>query len=361
MVEIDTESIRILKSCSYYSDVCFGSFLSYFSLISEEKKAIKQAYIDQFPWRKKVLEQDLDLLLSTYEQPLVFNALQRFYSRGGVEDTFKKIIEVTQELLSIKATPPFHIVDSLPGIFADKSWDAMSVDSEDELKFRIKEGLYYKKQVLTHGYFEFIIAHEVIHWMVSQFSKKYIPYTSPLEEGLCDYLSAFLLFQKKIVPSLVVKNFYIFNRSSKEPDDLWATYWSFCKKIDSVAFNRGVGEIIKIIKNGRDNLFKMNISHCRKSPKSSFPDETTLHQEIFSADNLILIDIDSYIALQTSIIMSKDGHIRFDSIQKDTGLPSEILKSSIVKLVNRGLIVQENKNDLFQTMKNLTSNIKYTV
>ena len=203
--------IEALKYATYYHGAQFGDFPYFFNQIE-----IDETFSHIEPWLRPLFQEDLGRIKSLAETHEIQSVFEYFNNEDAFLKQYYRIILGFSALFDINEKPPLRLVDNLPDPFSDKAWDAMCVDAQDEKKFSIPKGIYYRKAVLTHCYFEFVIAHEIAHWIVGLNSEKHIPYVTLFEEGLCDLLGAYFLNEQSIVPVGAITNLLAYNRALKQ-------------------------------------------------------------------------------------------------------------------------------------------------
>ncbi|MEE8341195.1 MAG: hypothetical protein V3R52_03775 [Candidatus Neomarinimicrobiota bacterium] len=347
--------IEALKYATYYYGAQFGDFSYFFNQIE-----IDETFSHIEPWLRPSFQENLHRIKSLAETHEIQSVFEYFNNEDAFLKQYHRIILGFSDLFDINEMPSLRLVDNFPDPFSDKGWDAMSVDGQDEEKFSIPKGIYYRKAVLTHCYFEFVIAHEIAHWIVSCNSKKHVPYVTLFEEGLCDLLGAFILIEHSIVPVGTITNLFAYNRALKPQNSLWYAYWTYCKATISIVIEDGFDEIIKIIKSGRENIWKFPIQsgslnnedyHAKSNIKN-------LICALLKADMLYTIPAEEFIVLKTSLQYAEE-YVNAGVMAKDLKISPDRLNSILTNLANRGLIVIESDDMIYQPSAILPDNIRY--
>jgi len=347
--------IEALKYATYYHGAQFGDFPYFFNQIE-----IDETFSHIEPWLRPLFQEDLGRIKSLAETHEIQSVFEYFNNEDAFLKQYYRIILGFSALFDINEKPPLRLVDNLPDPFSDKAWDAMCVDAQDEKKFSIPKGIYYRKAVLTHCYFEFVIAHEIAHWIVGLNSEKHIPYVTLFEEGLCDLLGAYFLNEQSIVPVGAITNLLAYNRALKPQNSLWYAYWTYCKATISIVIEDGFDEIINIIKSGRENIRKFPIQggslnnedyHAKSNIKN-------LICALLKADMLYTIPAEEFMVLKTSLQYAEE-YINPGVIAKDLKISTDRLNSILTNLAKRGLIVIESDDTIYQPSAILPDNINY--
>lgn len=348
---------RPLKAAAYYHGAAFGSF----DIFNLDDETLGQGTGDlaSNPWRRDLIQRELDRLEQLSTSPVLARELASFYAPQGVQNRFVALLDRTRDLLGFDDEPSLHLVDSLPSSVASRDWDAMSVDRKDEKYFRAPAGIYFKKTLLTHCYFEYVISHELIHWAISQKSVDYFPHTSAYEEGLCDLLSLYVLLGQNLLPLEALVNLIVYNRVLQPHDKPWHTYWKFCKAWLAAAAKGGIQETIRTGKAGR-GLVAAGI------PLSalSINDDPLLWQMMsiaFEAEGAMAIDIDDYIVLEATLRKREPGKTSINDLCDFLKLPHGTIVAAADRLARLNLLSQEDSDILYQANSQMPSNIKFSL
>ena len=352
---MNESNLKALKCVTYYHGAQFGDFSFFFKQIE-----IDETFSHIEMWLRQLFQEDLSRIRSLAKTPEIKTVLESFNNEEGFLKQYDKIISGYSILFDIKEMPSLHLVDKLPEPFSCKEWDAVSVDDQDEKKFSIPKGVYYRKAVLTHCYFEFVIAHELSHWIVSLHSKSYIPYVTLFEEGLCDLLGAYILNKHSIIPIDAITNLFAYNRALKPSDSLWYAYWSYCKAAMNIALGNGFDKILDIIKSGRGNIREFSIQggSLNNEDDHAKSDIKNLICALLKADMLYTIPAEEFMVLKTNFQYAEE-HINPEKMAKDLKISPGRLNSILANLASRGLIVIESDNMIYQPSVILSDNIKY--
>jgi hypothetical protein len=143
--------------------------------------------------------------------------------------------------------------------------------------------------------------------VISRYSKVYFPYVTLFEEGICDLLAAYILYNNSIVPTSAVTNIFVYNRSLKPQTSLWYAYWAYCRAVVNLALKNGFEVIIELVKSGRENIRKFPIQSAvsiNESPRAE-SDLKDLACAFLKAD--ALYNVKDVLWAEQSKIPSKQG------------------------------------------------------
>jgi len=334
--------IKCLKQTAYYCGSSFGNFPKFFQTL-ESGSYLRDSILSS----TRTYKAELDRLVSLSLTNDMSQIISSYQEEKNFYDNFNRIATHAANMFNITNLPKLHIVDDLPGRFKDKPWDSMSVDKNDCLNFSIAEGIYYKRKFLTHGYFEFVMAHEVVHWIISEFSGKYYPYVTLLEEGLCDFIGALILLEGTILPITVLKNAFIYNRATKPIDNLWHSYWKYCLFFTHKATVDGVMSILDLVRKGRDE-FNYTYTITNTTKNSDYINNlrgNAVINVILESTPIYSIPYISYDIL-FYIVNNSLENIKVADLVGIYNIQENIIRNSLDNLENAGLIHAVN-NDLF--------------
>lgn len=352
------DHVRLLKSVSYYNSMRFSDFKKFFSVLKPDASGIKQECIEVVPWVEILLKDDLEKLQVSLDTDSIRTSLSNFYRPNGPEETYKKLVKEAENIFHCSSIPDLHLVDNLPEPFHLKPWDSMSVDDLDSRRLNIPSGIYYRSEFVTHCYYEFVIAHELVHWVISSFSDKYYKFTSPLEEGVCDLLGAYILYDAKILPMNVIKNLFIYNRALKSQNDVWSIYWKFCKQAAYYCAVGGLESLIDLVKDGRLAIDNAQLCCASGNVRNENCKEIMFLTEIISADNAWCLGADEYILMLSTLTKEKDCAFSKKELSSTSGLPKDNFNNALERLLGLGLVFSE-RGEYFQELIKMPENIKY--
>lgn len=354
---MDIEEKRILKTITYYYGADFADFPRFFDSI--DAFGDFNAKIKKDDWKYQIYKRELKRLKEIEGSTNLKKALADFKNEG-YKVNYDKLIFFLSKIFPIENWPKLHLIGGQFPISGNDSWEAMSVDDKDEIFFGLDCGIYYQSKYLTHGYYEFIIAHELIHWIISQYSEEYFPFVSFYEEGLCDFFAAITLKGANILPTAAIKNIYLYNRHFKPVGSLWKNYHLFLNKVIFWGVKYGIDNLVDIIKGGRKSVQDIEVVLERN--------KSTVKQNDLHLDKEIifeLLDVNSYLSMDINeyIIMSelaqeKENIVDLKKIQTQSAIPSQIFIKTVKRLNASGfLFVKDSK--LFYPNSRIWNKIRY--
>ncbi len=96
--------------------------------------------------------------------------------------------------------PLFDIVDKLPSPFDKFKWAAFCPDSEDEKRYGIPKGIYFRKDSFRPYHTRVLLAHEVVHTISGKRDPDLL--AMGLEEGLAEIVGSMFLGTKLVGPKI---------------------------------------------------------------------------------------------------------------------------------------------------------------
>lgn len=167
--------------------------------------------------------------------------VDNFYKEFGLENTIK---------------PNITIVDKFPEPFSDRNYKAMNFNEEQSKKFNVPKGIYILKKFAIHGICEIMLAHEVMHYIIGEFTKveEQLEQCPFYEEGTVDFMGLYLLLKYKIVDEICVRNWLLFGRGLCTSEYIGSLYFNENKQIQYIAREYGINYIKDIIKKGTNEI-----------------------------------------------------------------------------------------------------------
>lgn len=333
--------LRQLKSASYYNkSTTFASFTSFFDLLTNISK-VRKNYLKNF------LENEFDTL---HKKRKTLSRTNPFFSEFYKNDIvfanniYDKLIKHIAEEFSIDNYPSLYIVDNLPKPFNKYNWNALTIDKQDEHKYNVKRGIYFSRNYLTHVFFETTLIHEILHWIISEYSMKTykITYFPIIEEGICDFYALFYFKKLFNVDDDLLLNWIVFNRTYPYMHELWNSYWKSLNNVSEFVDSFGQNELSNLLKKGR-NYFNKIISSTGINKDSACMKKTDTCKIISKANRIFYVTLEEYIILQQSIKSRKAAMSKEDLMSK-TKMPKKLFNLAISSLKDTGLLYIENKN-----------------
>lgn len=248
---MQAQILRETKSAAYYTeDTRFASFVSFFSYFDNR----------QADTVHPLVRTDFEYLENTRKRLWTEGgAFHAFYSDTDeyTHKYFDAIWERLSNFFPDLPKPDLFFVDSPASVFAGAhtGWDAMCVERGDSCG--VPSGIYFSQYRLTHLYYEFLITHELIHWVMGEMDKSeqnptYLPI---VEEGVCDLLALYLMQEELDLSDTVIENIMLYNRAYIHHNPLCKAYWFALQNTARYVRAVGVLGVIDLIRSkGRSGL-----------------------------------------------------------------------------------------------------------
>lgn len=322
---MEIRKIKELKAACYYANTSIGDFAAFFSnIISVDYKDNKY---------KKILQEDLDKILCIYNDAEFKCNMKDFYDYMGYERKYSIILDEAKRLFDMELDIPLYLVDKLIEPYNSRDCDGVSIDRQDSKRLNIPYGIYYVKKYLTPVYFEFVVAHELIHQVISE-NSEYQPYASLNEEGLCDLFGLILLSKTGLFDDCVIKNILLYNRSLSSSESIWYYYWKSFEQMCCYTLNNGFQSAVALIKQGRKSIDSVIMPENRKTSVMQYDDISNLIKKFLSVSLYYSIPIEEYACLRYLI--------------KGKEVEQFVVPEILERLNRKGLLTLENQNFVLQ-------------
>lgn len=351
------EEKRVLKTLTYYYGAGFCNFPNFFNAINEVGELKKTLIKNEAEYQ--IYNEELKRLFTLQKTTKIEKNLLLDFSKIGYMSNYRKIQACMSKIFPIDQWPKLHIIDEKLPIQGNEYWESMIIDNEDENFFGFEAGIYYQRKYLTHAYFEFIIAHELTHWIISQYSKEYFPYVSIYEEGLCDLFSAFFLKESGVITTAAINNLYMYNRHFKPQNSLWKNYNIYMNEMITYGLKYGDSFLINVIKGGRSKVQNIR-SEIKKFKKEYNGYNNQFREMLFNllgVNSYFSVDIEMYIVMKY-LDERKVDSIEYDLLRKEMNLPDEQIKDAMRKLNGNGYLFF-NGNKIFLPNRNISIKMRY--
>ncbi|MBA7470513.1 hypothetical protein ES707_05800 [subsurface metagenome] len=153
--------------------------------------------------------------------------------------------------------PKIYFVDNFPKPYHTMQWSACSPDKEDEIKYGIKPGFYFRKDKLVPFKSSFILAHEIIHAIIAASDPFFIG--RGLEDGICDLVGSVLL-GGRVIGFDICKNYLTYEYLSYHNNQFSEIYLDYFRLATSLYLQFGFDGIFYLIKRGRQAIKKVESS-----------------------------------------------------------------------------------------------------
>ena len=178
-----------------------------------------------------------------------------------------------------------HVLDRFPDPFGDFGWAAFTPDREDEERFGIPAGVYFRRDALRPLYSEALFAHEMIHTVPGRVDPEI--YAMGLEEGIAEVLGT-CYGALAAVPRDVLRNVLVYGRHGVERQKLWSLYRDHMRQAFLLYREFGLDGVVGLAKRGRaaihraESMIYAGDYRELDLPRGNWPDDTTWLLESFS-------------------------------------------------------------------------------
>jgi len=204
-------------------------------------KSSSDSYVDKA--FKQVLLRDINRII-TSPSDLVIRDISEPYLR----ETLDKYISLLKEMGIDTPNLDFFVVDSFPAPFDNNDWAAFCPDAEDERKYGIKKGIYFKSNRIRPYYSEILLAHETIHHICGQNHPEL--FAMGLEEGIAELVGSVYL-AGKVLGLNVVKNNFIHTKMNRKANLLWTLYADHVRQAFLLYQKFGIECLVDLMRQGR--------------------------------------------------------------------------------------------------------------
>lgn len=257
---------KLLIGAYYIDNPKFAQIDEIFKYISDEgepitneldeiQKQFLNSQIAEFKESYSFLEKNRPNLLKINNEELskVFiNMIDKFYEEFNLKNCDK---------------PKVSIVKKFPHPFENANYKAMNFNEHQAEKFNVEKGIYLLEKYTAHGISEIMLAHELMHFVVGEMTKKnnQISQSPFFEEGIVDFMGLYLLLKYNFIDEKCIKNWLIFGRGNCTENYIGSIYFRESKQILWIAKTSGIEEVIKIIKSGQNGLSNLSMkNYCDK-------------------------------------------------------------------------------------------------
>lgn len=253
----------------------------------------------------------------------------------NIKENINKLVDSFYKEFGIenKTKPNITIVDKFPEPFSDRNYKAMNFNEEQSKKFNVTKGIYILEKFAIHGICEIMIAHEVMHYIIGEFTplEEQLEQCPFYEEGIVDFMGLYLLLKYKIVDEICVRNWLLFGRGLCTVDYIGSLYFNENKQIQYIAREYGINYIESVIRKGTNEIKNMRFFNIN-SNKYDGNDEILnkllkMYDYVFSC---FILTVDEYY-LYTNTINSK---VKIDELKTDNMDVIEVAK----RLEKKGLV-----------------------
>jgi len=242
--------------------------------------------------------------------------------------------------------PHFEVVESFPPPFEKFVWSAFCPDEEDERRYGIKRGIYFRSKSIKPLYSRVLLAHELIHTIPGKRNPEIL--AMGLEEGLAELLGSLYLASRN-VGSDVVRNIFIYSRHGNDISTLWKLYLDHSRQAALLYYKFGLEGLLELIKQGRKAIHdvesdiltgkinKINI------PKGSHPEYLTK-----LVDHLLLAYLPNYTLkpLEAYLLKYVDEGKNVSDISKLAGVPEDLANKILSDVSGKTVLFVMDKDHI---------------
>lgn len=232
---------QLLEGAYYLEDPMFAQIDEIFQFINEDGSINTQKL-------NNIQIKFLNNLCEEFAQKYEENSKK---SAINVKENIDKLLSCFYDEFGLnnKTKPNITIVDKFPEPFGDRNYKAMNFNDEQSKKFNVPKGIYILKKFAIHGICEIMIAHEVMHYIIAEFTpiEEQMEQCPFYEEGIADFMGLYLLLKYNIIDYVCIKNWLIFGRGLCTEEYIGNLYFKENKQIQYIARLYGINYIKDLI------------------------------------------------------------------------------------------------------------------
>jgi len=178
-----------------------------------------------------------------------------------------------------------YVVDEFPEPFNGFGWAAFAPDREDEERYGMPSGVYFRRENLRPLYSEALFAHEMVHTVPGRVDPEV--YAMGLEEGIAELLGT-CYAATAAVPLKALRNIMVYGRHGVERPKLWSLYRDHTRQAYLLFREFGLDGVVELVQRGRSAIHTAEKAIFAGTyrqldlPRGNWPEETTWLLESFS-------------------------------------------------------------------------------
>ena len=196
-----------------------------------------------------------------------------------------------------------YVLDEFPPPFNEFGWSAFAPDREDEERYGIRSGVYFRRDGLRPLYSEALFAHEVVHTVAGRVHPEV--YAMGLEEGMAEVLGT-CFAATAVVPLQALRNILVYGRHGVERPKLWSLYRDHTRQAFLLYKEFGIDGLVELTHRGRVEIHKAEVAifagtaRTLDLPRGNWNDGTTwlldsfcngyVPSHVFTPLEVVLID-----------------------------------------------------------------------
>jgi hypothetical protein len=228
-------------------------------------------------------------------------------------------------------TPRLYFVNSYPSPFDNLQGRALTIDLNDKKSFGIQPGIYMRYDDMLPFYSESLLAHELIHWVISQPNPSIL--ARGLEEGICDLIGTIYL-TSKLLGAESAKNIFIHERLYVGKfNQFWENYLEASRQGAVIYFQRGLNGLFELIAKGRSairqaeaNLITGNINLDKAKNKKDEMSDLILYL-LFSYPRYLAVS-----PLAKFISEYVETGLSYEEISNNSHIPKPLVQQALIGL-----------------------------
>lgn len=158
--------------------------------------------------------------------------------------------------------PQIRTVEEFPAPFNRFQWAAFCPDAEDEKRYGIARGIYFRRSALRPYYTQALLAHEMIHCIPGKRDPNIL--AMGLEEGIADLLGSLHLVSLRYGKH-IARNLYIYARHAHPMNQIWKLYLDHARQAAIIYKKFGLTGLVFLLNSGRRVIHevegKLRIGH----------------------------------------------------------------------------------------------------
>lgn len=144
--------------------------------------------------------------------------------------------------------PYVTIVDRFPPPFENSGASALCPDYEDERRYGMRRGIYFRRDLIRPVYSEILLAHELIHLFPGENAPELL--AMGLEEGIADLLGTVYL-GKSVHGIAAVGAFLTYARHGLHRPRVWTLYLDYLRQAVYLQDRYGIEGVVELVRRGR--------------------------------------------------------------------------------------------------------------
>ncbi len=292
---------------------------------------------------------ETDATRKLYAEELARIAAVEFPDEGGVFPAERMLAEhstpIKERLASVGlhvAEAPVRVVDEFPAPFHRFAWSAFAPDREDEERYGVPRGMYFRRDKLRPLYSEALLAHELIHVVTGRVDPEV--YAMGLEEGIAEIVGT-CYAGLAVLPAEVIQRIMIHGRHGVARPKLWSEYLDHTRQALLLLREFGLAGLAELVRRGRAEIKRAEAAvvagaHERLDlPRGDFHEATI---ELVESVCLAYLPSLVFSPLEYLLLREVRAGASVDEVCRDADVPAEVGRPIMEKLgAKSALFVQD--------------------